>query len=245
MLRSVKSLRGYQILAQDGEIGKIHELLFDDQVWVIRYFVVDTGNWLPGRKVILPPHAFGQPDWVEGQIPVNLTRKQVEEAPPIDADEPVSRQHETALHQYFEWRPYWLGGAALESTVKEEKEQPGRDPEAGVETGDPTLRSTREVIGYHIEATDGPIGHVDDFIVDDVDWQLRYMVVDTKNWLPGRKVLVALSWIDIINWAQRLVNVDLTRDRIERSPEFDPAEPVNRRYEEVLYDYYGRPRYWA
>ena len=110
--------------------------------------------------------------------------------------------------------------------------------------GDPHLRSSREVIGYHIQATDDEIGHVEDFIVQDNGWVIRYMVVDTHNWLPGKKVLVATDWIEDVNWAERQVHVGLRRENIEEGPEFEPGMPVSRTYEQCLYDYYGRPVYW-
>jgi hypothetical protein len=242
MLRSEKSLHQYKVRATDGEIGKVHALLFDDQAWIVRYFVVDTGSWLPGRKVLIPPREVKEPEWQDGHLPVKLTRTQVEESPPIDADKPVSRQHEEALHEHFHWHPYWLGGVAIGTTAAQRKEKRQTDP--AVETDDPNLRSTREVVGYGVNATDGEIGHIHDFIVDDQDWQMRYAVVDTRTWLPGRKVLLALSWIQRFDWAQRLADIDLSRDQVQNSPEYDPDQPVNRRYEKVLYDYYGRPHDW-
>jgi hypothetical protein len=125
---------------------------------------------------------------------------------------------------------------ARTATEQEEKEERHSDPH---------LRSTREVIGYHIQARDGEIGHVDDLIVDDELWYLRYLVIDTRNWLPGRKVLVAPAWAEQVSWIERKVYIDLKRETIKNSPEFDPSMPVNREYEVQLYDYYGRPRYWG
>jgi hypothetical protein len=112
------------------------------------------------------------------------------------------------------------------------------------ESGDSHLRSVQEVAGYHIQATDGEIGHVEDFILDDETWMLRYVVVDTRNWLPGRKVIVPPSWVESVDWANRKVSVDFTREEVRTSPEYDPAAPVNREYEVRLYDFYGRPKYW-
>ena len=100
------------------------------------------------------------------------------------------------------------------------------------------------MIGYHIQATDGEIGHVEDFTVDDRDWSLRFLIVDTRNWLPGRKVSLSPAWAESINWADQQVAVRVSRAVVKGSPEYNPAAPVNRRYEEQLYDYYGRPRYW-
>jgi hypothetical protein len=250
MLRSTKELRGYTIRAIDGDIGQVHEFYFDDLSWIVRYLVVDTGNWLPGRKVLLWPGVLGQPDWETQVLPVDLTKEQVEYSPDIGTDEPVSRQMETDLHTHYGWTPYWRGGlpqpglgtaAAAEMIAHAAQD---RDEQEDQES-DPHLRSTREVIGYHIQAQDGEIGHVEDLIVDDETWLIHHLVVDTRNWLPGRKVLVTPAWADEVNWVERKVHVDLSRDTIENSPEFDPSMPVNREYETRLYDYYGRPKYWV
>ena len=99
-------------------------------------------------------------------------------------------------------------------------------------------------MGYYIKTTDGEVGHVDDLIVDDETWGFRYMVVDTRNWLPGRKVLISVEWIESVSWLENEVQVDVASEAIKNSPEFDPSQPVNREYEMVLYDYYGRPKYW-
>jgi hypothetical protein len=236
MLRSVEALSGYTILARDDTIGTVDGFYFDDLYWTIRYLVVDTGTWLTGRKVLISPLAVGQPDWETHLFPVELTRNQVKNSPEIDLVKPVSRQLETELHRHYEWPAYW-------SDVS-----PGSTPSpqqgAPADLRDPHLRSTKEVIGYDIQARDGKIGHVEDFVTDDQDWTIRYMVVDTRDWLPGRKVLVSPQWVEQILWSESDVHVDLARETIKRSPEYDPSAPVNRDYEERLYDYYGRPKYW-
>lgn len=247
MLRSTKELRGYTIRALEGDIGRVHEFYFDDLAWIVRYLVVDTGRWLPGRKVLLWPGVLEQPDWETQSLPVGLTKEQVENSPPISFDEPVSRQMEADLHAYYGWAPYWRLGMPVggPSPATPGEGVAGVAEEAQKGPSDPHLRSTREVIGYHIQARDEEAGHVDDLIVDDKAWYIRYLVVDTRNWLPGRKVLVAPAWADQVNWVLRKVYVDLSRETIENSPEFDPAMPVNREYEVQLYDYYGRPAYWT
>jgi hypothetical protein len=241
MLRSVKALYGYTIAATDGDIGGVYAFYFDDQAWTIRYLIVDTGTWLPGREVLISPAAVGQPQWEMRRLPVNLTQAQVENSPDIDTDQPVSRQYETALHDYYAWPVYWTaipvdpGGLAIPPELAEN---------LATRPGDPHLRSTQEVIGYYIQASDGDLGHVEDFIIDDEDWTIRYMVIDTRNWLPGKKVVVSPEWITEVAWGESKVHVDLTREAIKNSPEYDPVESVNRLYEERLYDFYGRPKYW-
>lgn len=243
MLRSINEVIGYQIAATDGDIGNAHDFLFDDQAWIVRHLVVDTGRWLPGRKVLIAPEALGSVDWEQQMIAVALTREKIEQSPSVDTDQPVSRQQEIEMYRYYAWAPYWSTGLAgpypLPSGVTV-PEQPGQ----AVEEGDSHLRSVRHVKGYHVSAADGEIGHIEDFIVDDETWRLRYVVVDTRNWLPGRKVLVALQWLRQFDWAERKVGTDLEREAIKHGPDYDPAIAVNRAYEERLYDFHGRPKYW-
>jgi len=240
MLRSAKSLRDYHIRATDGNIGRVNDFLFDGGQWVIRYLVVDTSEWLPGRKVLLIPDVLGPPS-TEGEVlPVTLTREQVENSPDIETDKPVSRQHERDLFEYYGWSPYWgAGRSGLTRHVARVDEKTGTSP------GDSNLRSMREVAGYSIHATDGHIGHVEDFIIDDEEWAVRYIVVDTRNWLPGRKVIVAPEWVSRIDWRGKAVSLGHSREEVRDSPPYDPNQPVNRQYELRLYDYYGRPKYWA
>jgi hypothetical protein len=159
----------------------------------------------------------------------------------MDTDQPVSRQYQIALHEYFAWPAYWTVAPIGPGTVAM---PPELVEEYTADAGDPHLQSTQEVIDYHIETTDGDLGHVADFIVDDEDWTIRYIVVDTGHWLPGKHVLVAPDWITEVNWGEAKVHVDLTKEAIKNSPEYDPNETVNRVYEERLYDFYGRPKYW-
>jgi hypothetical protein len=247
MLRSAKSMRGYSILAQDGDIGNIHEFYFDDLVWKVRYLVVDTGGWLTGRKVLLLPEVLDRPDWETKTLSVALTQAQVESSPPIDTDRPVSRQMETEVHTYYGRNPYWRGGlplSGLGAAAAAEVIAMGSEQRGNQQEHDPRLRSTREVIGYRIQGRDGEVGHVDDFVVDDETWSILYMVIDTGNWLPGRKVLIAPAWAEQVSWSDRKVYLGLKRETIQKGPEFDPSMPVNREYEARLYDYYGRPKYW-
>jgi len=248
MLRSIDELNGYILEARDGDIGRCKDFLFDDLDWTVRYMVADTGRWLPGRKVLISPLFLGDPAWESRHFPVVLTKEQIKEAPPLREDEPVSRQHEEVMFRYYGYPYYWAGNALWgpeatpwELQARVEAAAPPPERKTG---GDPHLRSAGEVTGYHIQASDGEMGHVEDFILDDATWTLRYMVVDTRNWLPGRKVLVAPAWVEDFDWGQEKALVALTQGQIKESPRFDPRTPINREYEDRLYDFYGRPVYW-
>lgn len=253
MLRSAKELQGYTIQATDGDIGKVYTFFFEEEDWVIRYLAVDTGTFLSGKRVLISPAAVGQPDWQSQHVPVDLTREQVKNSPDIDMRHPISRHDEMALHSHYKWPAYWAHDpfvmqslAARPGHPPSAPEQPAPQPQPHGEQGrGPLLRSSRELMGYYIRAKDGDIGHVEDFIIDTAEWYVRYMVVDTRNWLPGKKVVVSPAWVKEVRWADLLVTVDLSREMIKDSPEFDPAAPVNREYETRLYDFYGRPKYWS
>jgi hypothetical protein len=251
MLRSISELGGYTLHATDGDIGRCQDFLFDDRSWVVRYMVARTARWLPGRKVVISPVFLDEPDWASRRFPVRLTREQIEHCPPLEEHEPVSRRYEIDYHQHYALPFYWIGHelwgafpdpAGVVHPVPTTPPPGAEIEEPPVEEGH--LRSTDEVSGYHVAATDAEVGHVADFLVDDQTWALRYLVVDTRNWLPGRKVLLSPQWIHAIQWVDEKVVADLDSGSIRNSPEFDPSQPVNRRYEVELYDYYGRPRYW-
>jgi hypothetical protein len=248
MLRSMNEIVGYKIEASDGKLGRAKDFLFDDHSWVVRYLMVDTGNWLQDRQVLISPQAMREPDWTSGAIHVALTRTQVENSPGIESDLPVSRQHEQQLAEHYSWQPYWqqqdvpFGAPILIMPVPTARSADDSDKKDTA--GDPNLRSVRAVTGYRIHASDGEIGHVAEFIVQTEGWVIRYLVVDTHNWLPGKKILVSPAWVKQVSWDERRVHVDLSRQEIRGSAEFDPSAPINREYEARLYDYYGRPKYW-
>ena len=253
MLRSIDEITGYTLQATDGEIGRCKDFLFDDENWTVRYMVADTGRWIPDRKVLISPISLGEPDWSSRRFHVELSKQEIESSPLLAADEPVSRRYEAKYFRHRGYTPYWggmgiWGLTAMPTTLRDGSEEAGE--EGGVATaempsGDPHLRSVDEVTGYHIHATDGEVGHIEDFVVDDETWLMRYVVIDTRNWLPGRKVVLPPNWFIDFKWSARTAEVDLTREKIRNSPEYDPREPINVEYEERLYDYYGRPVHLA
>jgi len=248
MLRSVNEIIGYVLEAENGEIGRCKDFLFDDRHWAVRYMVADTGKWLPGRKVLVSPIALDEPEWPGRRLPVKLTRRQIEDSPPLSEHEPVSRKYEIKWFDYYTWPSYWAGRALWGETTtpaelyNKKRKSPEDTEESDLEKS--CVRSVKEVTHYDARAADGDIGRLHDFILDDCNWILRYLVVGTHKWLPGRKVLIASDWVGRVDWVKQRVFIDLTTETIENSPEYDPSVPVNRKYEVRLYDYYGRPPYW-
>lgn len=256
MLRPASAFKGLSIAAIDGDIGSIRDLYFDDLTWTVRYLVVDTGGWLPGRQVLISPLSVRGASLAD-RVAVDLVREQVKNSPPIDTDKPVDRQQEEALARHYEQQFYWEGphrwgllaypgmppmpaAPVPVSPVAEEMAARGR-----VSTeGDPALRSARDVTGYHIAARDGDIGHVEDFLVGDRAWAIRYLVVDTRNWWPGKKVVLSPEWIKTVSWPDSKVHVDLRRDEIKTAPEYDAGHPFEREYERRLFEHHGRRKYW-
>ncbi len=234
MLVSFEDIRGYGIRAVDGDIGALRDVLFEDADSAIRYLVVETGGWLLGREVLLAPAAVGAVEPQRRVIATALTTRQVKDSPVLDDQQALSREHEELLHRHYDWAPYWQGttaaGLAPQWGLLGLPPAPAQDDPilrelaaAELERGEPTLRSAREVVGYYVAATDGDIGHVEDLLIEDASWTIRHLVIDTRNWLPGRKVLIGPDRLRSVDWGGRQILLDLSRREVEASPEYDPA----------------------
>ncbi|HSB68453.1 MAG TPA: PRC-barrel domain containing protein [Candidatus Methylomirabilis sp.] len=224
MLRRVRDLQHYTIHAIDGDIGRVHEFYFDDQRWTVCHMVVTTGAWLARHRVLIPTLSLARVDAARGELSVALTKLQVATSPGIDTEKPVSRQHEGELY----WH-YGFTGVPLPIGM-----QPG---------GDPHLRRTREVVGYVVHRVHERIGDVDDFLVDDASWNIRYMVVKVQERWTDKRVLVQPRSVVGITWEERAVHVDLSRAALRNAPEYDPRRPIDRDYEMRLQDYYDRSKH--
>jgi uncharacterized protein YrrD len=246
MLSKVKTLKGYKLDSLDGEIGRIKDFYFDDQYWTIRYLVTQTGSWRSGKQVLISPYALRAVNKEEKNISINLTKKQIENAPSWDSNKPVSRQIENGYYEYYGWPAYWRGQNQWGPypTIERDPTKWSQSAQPKSEW-DPNLRSTNEVSGYHIQATDGDIGHIEDFIVDDDTWTVRYLVINTGNWWPGKEVLVSPKWIERVSWSELNVFVSLTREAVKQSPGYTEESLLTRDYEIGLYQHYDRPGYWG
>ena len=246
MLRKAKDLNGYKLDSRDGEIGKVKEFYFDDQSWTVRYLVADTGGWLSGRQVLISPYALDPANEGRKVIPVDLTRTQIEKSPSLVTDRPVSRQYEWDYYSYYGWPGYWGGPYAWGPSVYPTRGRVGWSEASRRAKGDDLhLRSTADVTGRSIQAQDGEIGHVEDFVIDDETWTIRYLIVDTQNWWPGKKVLISTQWIERISWEESRVCINLTRDAIQKGPEYTEQTLITRDHEMKLHRHYNREGYWA
>ena len=245
MLSKAKTLTGYKLSGLDGEVGKVREFYFDDHHWTIRYLVVDTGTWLTTRQVLISPYALNTVNKEEEYVSVDLTKKQIEDSPLLTTDKPVSRQFEESYYGYYGWPMYWNGPLMWGPYPNLEREigKP-RELNSGGKPWDHHLRSTFVVSGYNIQASDGEIGHVEDFIIDDATWAIRYLVIDTRNWWPGKKILISPLWIERVSWDLSKVFVSISRNAIRQSPEYTEESLLTRDYEGGLHQHYNRPGYW-
>jgi len=245
MLIKAKELKGYKLNSIDGTIGSAREFYFDDQYWSIRYLIAKTAGWLSDRKVLLSPYSVSAVNPVDETVSLTLTKKQIQESPLIDTDAPVSRQFEDLYYDYYGYPAYWGGPYAWGYYPYLERNQAywnGWDLNRA--PWDSHLRSTEEVTAYRILASDGEIGHVEDFIIDEETWAIRYLIVATTNFWPGKKILVSPQWVASVSWATREVVVNLSRETIKNAPEYLEDSALTREYESVLYGHYDRDGYW-
>jgi sporulation protein YlmC with PRC-barrel domain len=232
MLRSIRQLYGRKLGTSDGDIGHVKDFYFNDQQWAVRYVVADTGSWLSGRLVLISPHAFGN-FYQDGDcLLVNLTRQQIENSPAIEEHKPVSRQYEEDYYRYYGWPSYWDGGGmwgvggfpvAPPPHLLPSEQASGSRPHNG---DDPHLRSTQALSGYHIQTSEGAIGHVTDFIMDDKSWAIRHLVVETGHWFSGKEIVISPKHIDRISYEESKVFVNVTKEAILEAPEYHATSAI-------------------
>ena len=249
MLRSLRDLAFYTVSATDGDVGSVVDFLLDDERWTIRYLVVETSDFRDKRQVLISPISFRRAEWSIERFHLALTMKKVKNSPRVNVGEPVSRQRERDYDHYYGYSCYWGHPGLWGMGARPGLLAAGRGTEAPVErsnnSNDVHLRSAAKIRGYHIQGSEEAIGHVEDFIVDDETWEVRYLVIDTSSGWLGKKVLVAPHWANRISWENRKVYVNMSRQAIESSPKWDGTAAVSREYEARLYDYHARPAYWA
>jgi sporulation protein YlmC with PRC-barrel domain len=245
MLRRLRHFEKWDVRSRDGEeLGQTEDLYFDDEQWTVRYVVIRTGNWYVRRSVLLSPMSLDRVNDETTSLEFNLTAYQIANAPNAELTLPVSRRWEANYSGYYGFPYYWVGPQVwgVGATPRDIRSSTEPGTQAGFQTDQAQhIRSVHEVAGYHIQAQDGEIGHVGDFLMDDQTWTIRYLLVDTSNWIGGRTVLIAPQWADHIDWARHRVHVDVDREAVKKSPQYDPGADIDRGYEQRLADTYHRP----
>jgi uncharacterized protein YrrD len=245
MKRSLKELKGYSLQAIDGEKGKIKNFLFDEDTWTVRYFEVDIGNFLRDKRVLIPKEFVGEPQRENKHFPIQLTVEMIKNAPDLDFDLPISRKYEEELISHYEIKPYWPSsiaayGGRVSMLNPETRFMPPKNV-SDKEQVNTSLRSFNEVKGYYINSIDERFGHIDDIIIEDEDWQIYFVILETKNIIPwSKKVLLPIEIISEISFIDKEAIINLPKESIKKAPEYNPAMAINSEYEQVLYDFYGR-----
>jgi hypothetical protein len=223
MVRNTQELYGDKLAAMDGDIGHVKDFYFDDVTWVVRYLVVDTGNWLTGRLVLISPHALGELEQDKKIVHVELYKKQIEDGPSIESHQPVSRQYEIEYYQYYGWPAYWNGGAlwglgGYPVTLPPSQEEVEAQLKYHHRT-DKHLQSSRAITGYEIQTVDGAIGRVSGLMVDASSWAIRDLVVETGHWYSGKEIRIPSGKVGRISYEESKVFVNLTKEDIQLTPE--------------------------
>ncbi|TDO95161.1 PRC-barrel domain protein [Halanaerobium saccharolyticum] len=258
MLRKMKDLKGYTLHGKEEDLGEVEDFYFDQERFVMRYVVIDTGNWLKHEQTLISPEAFEEINYKTEEIFVNLNSEELKEGPSIKKNKPVSREIEEKLVNHFEWPIYWTSpypssgpavqpGSMIRDKIFNYAESTAEQKQTGKEDLESNLRSFNEVTGYHIQAEDEEFGHVEDLFVDEENWVIRYLLVDTRNILPGKDVLIAPEWLENISWNDEKIFVNKTKEEIKSAPEYQEEKSdylVDRDYEEKLYDHYDELKYW-
>jgi len=248
MFWNASAINNYPIEAVDGPIGTVSDFLFDDASWQVRWLVADTGDWLASRKVILPPAALGHPDPARQRFSVRLSRQSVEDSPAIGPDQALSPAAEAGLYAHYGSSPYLSAGYLAEyrapygSTpfpLSGGQEQIRKMVDDERDRYNPSLRSFALLTGYHVESRDGDIGHLEDFLVDDADWSIRFLVIATRNWWPGKRVLISPKSVLQIDWQGKMITLDVDRQQVKDGPAYDPAMTIGAAFTHAFHQHYG------
>lgn len=258
MLRRLKNLKGFTIHGKDDDLGKVKDFYFDQDRFILRYIVVNTGSWLKNEQVLISTKAFEKINYEQEEILVDLNSDELEESPSLEKNKPVSKVMEEKVVKHFDWPVYWANphpsdapavqaGSVIREKLFDYNDLTDEEKQAKEEDIQSNLRSFNEIRGYHIQSTDKEFGHLEDLFVDEENWIIRYLLVDTRNILPGKDVLIAPEWLQNISWNEEKIFVNKTKAEIKNAPEYKEEKSenlVHRDYEEKLYDHYNEIKYW-
>ena len=227
MLHLAHKISGAAVRGTDGDIGTLEDFYFEEDRWTVRYLLVDTGKWFSGKRVLISPMSVSG-EWGRTGVPLSLTKDQVWNSPEFKEGDDLSPASESQILAYYGYPDYW-GSASLWGSFDSPTalvtgvpvdaapvaEKSGIDPEGR------NLRSVRKSTGYHLQARNGEIGHVDDFLIGEDSWRIRYLLVDTSNWIGGKSVLVGTDIVETVDRARGVLRVSDSREDIRLSPTYE------------------------
>ncbi len=211
MYYTTETINGFRVMAEGGEVGRIHDCFFDESSRHIRYLVVRTGSWLLGRDVIIVPSHVRDLSLEDEQLTTDLTKDELKNSPDVDTEKPISRRREIEYLSYYGMPMYWGSMPGIPPTGAP------TPPEAAPEDGDDTaseLRSAREITGYALQSQDGPAGTIKDIVFSPETWAVTHLLVRTGGWFSGKEIAVAIKWVEEIDWSRAVVGVDMPNDRL-------------------------------
>lgn len=247
MLRSIEDLIKSGVTCPDGDLGRVEQVYFDVRTWGMCYLIVDTSAWGYGEKIWVPLRCISQIDFASGVVKLNRTQQKMLSSSSLDTKTPVSRLQEVRIFDYYDCKPYWeeanFHGTPHDPAAPLEPDANTRMTEQmnalnALNALNATVHplSTKEVGGFTIEALEGPIGHIRDFVFDDETWLIRYLTVDTRDWWQSEsEVLLSTESFKCIDSTTSTISTSLSRDAIKRSPAYIDAVPLSRMYETQLH----------
>ncbi|MBM7097170.1 PRC-barrel domain-containing protein [Bacillus sp. H-16] len=240
-----RMMKPFNVIGTEGEIGSVSDLYFDDQRWTVRYIVADTGGLFDGKELFISPASIQGYSIEEERLHVSISEKEAKESP-SPGNEPVSRQFEREFAQFYNLNPYWMGGGLWGAgMMPRDLTSEGYEGIQEIHESDSNVLSVKDVEGKELATADESFGKVKDLIVDDKSYTIRYIVADTKRWLPGGKeVLLSTDWIDDVDWAESFVRVNVTKEQIKNAPEYVKGSSIDREMETTVFKHYGKPKYW-
>lgn len=230
----LNELIGSTIVATDGELGKVKDAIFDDRTWAIRYLVVDAGSWLSSHEVVLAPQSVSRAQPSDDRLTVRLSEEEIRRSRSRANVDTVSDKEEELRKSYRGYGPDWQGVYPggwgyypIGGPVAPAPREPASDVSVErkrdeLEQREVHLRSFQEVKNYNLCAGDDEFGHVDDLMVDENEWVIRYLDVDTLNYVPSKHVFLRPDDVSDLDWGEQLFRLRLSRDQVLGAPTAPP-----------------------
>ncbi len=249
MLMHFKSwLKSFDVVGKDEDFGSVDDALIDEKDLTIRYFTVKTGNWFSGEKMYISPASIESINVNDEVITTDITKEEAENAPRLEGRELIDRTYETNFHTHYGLNPYWTGPGVWGTSFTARElaaQQPVAMPEPEEDSkGEPEIYKAKDIIRYEFAAQDDSFGQVEDLLIEEDSYKVRYFVIDTRKFFGGKKVLISADWVENIDWIKAQIQTNVTKEQVENSPEYLPEIPLSREMEVDLYSYYNRAPYW-